>query len=158
MAHSRMADRTPQDQEKYIVRFPDGMRDRIKSEADRNGRSMNAEIVTRLEASLIGVTNGNAIDQVFENVVSAVAGKHGAERHVQMLLAYYDDYKRDQIHKLREFLDLVSDTYAAIDGRATPNIHESAQRSMENEFNRLQSWANAWGYDVVKKNRIPENE
>lgn len=37
--------------DKYIVRFPDGMRDRIAEAARGNNRSMNAEIVARLEAS-----------------------------------------------------------------------------------------------------------
>jgi hypothetical protein len=32
----------------FSVRFPDGMRERIKAAADRNGRSMNAEIVATL--------------------------------------------------------------------------------------------------------------
>jgi hypothetical protein len=41
------AQRKKQDQ--FIVRLPDGMRDRIKSAADKNGRSMNAEIVATLE-------------------------------------------------------------------------------------------------------------
>lgn len=40
----------PSDQkEQYIVRFPEGMRDRIKKAAEENGRSMNAEIVQALE-------------------------------------------------------------------------------------------------------------
>ncbi len=38
-------------QERFIVRLPDGMRDRIAEEAKKNNRSMNAEIVARLEAS-----------------------------------------------------------------------------------------------------------
>lgn len=42
---------THQDQDRYIVRFPDGMRDRLKDAAASNKRSMNAEIVARLEAS-----------------------------------------------------------------------------------------------------------
>lgn len=37
--------------ERYVVRFPDGMRDFIKSEAAKNKRSMNAEIIYRLESS-----------------------------------------------------------------------------------------------------------
>ena len=37
------------EREQYIVRLPDGMRDRIKEEAERNHRSMNAEIVFHLE-------------------------------------------------------------------------------------------------------------
>lgn len=40
-----------QPQDKYVVRFPDGMRDRIAEAAKAAGRSMNAEIVARLEAS-----------------------------------------------------------------------------------------------------------
>lgn len=51
---------TPQDTpsrrlDQYIARFPDGMRDRLKTEAVRNNRSLNAEIIARLEASF-GVT------------------------------------------------------------------------------------------------------
>jgi plasmid stability protein len=41
-----------QPQDKYVLRLPDGMRDRLKAEAARNGRSMNAEIVQRLERTL----------------------------------------------------------------------------------------------------------
>jgi hypothetical protein len=36
----------------FMLRFPDGMRDRLKKEADGNNRSMNAEIIERLEESL----------------------------------------------------------------------------------------------------------
>lgn len=45
------ADRIPQAADKYIVRFPDGMRDRIAEAAKQNNRSMNAEVVARLQAS-----------------------------------------------------------------------------------------------------------
>lgn len=37
--------------EQFVIRFPHGMRDRIADEAKRNNRSMNAEIVARIEAS-----------------------------------------------------------------------------------------------------------
>lgn len=48
----RMTDaRKPQSSDKYIIRFPDGMRDQIADAARKNGRSMNAEIVQRLEHS-----------------------------------------------------------------------------------------------------------
>ncbi|MGV1768804.1 Arc family DNA-binding protein [Agrobacterium vitis] len=49
-----MTDRTPQDQDKYVLRFPDGMRDRLKEHAALNNRSLNAEIIHRLEVSLQG--------------------------------------------------------------------------------------------------------
>ncbi|MGB3486653.1 MAG: Arc family DNA-binding protein [Xanthobacteraceae bacterium] len=38
-----------QQQDRFIVRLPDGMRDRIKEAAEKNNRSMNAEIVAALE-------------------------------------------------------------------------------------------------------------
>lgn len=38
-----------QPQDKYVVRMPDGLRDRIKRAADISGKSMNAEIVSALE-------------------------------------------------------------------------------------------------------------
>jgi len=37
--------------DKFQLRFPDGMRDRIKQAAEESGRSMNAEIIHRLEQS-----------------------------------------------------------------------------------------------------------
>ena len=37
--------------DKFMLRLPDGMRDRIAEIAKANGRSMNAEIVRRLEWS-----------------------------------------------------------------------------------------------------------
>jgi hypothetical protein len=37
-------------QERFIVRLPDGMRSRIANAAKANNRSMNAEVVSRLEA------------------------------------------------------------------------------------------------------------
>lgn len=40
-----------QSEDKYVVRFPSGMRDRLKDAAAANGRSMNAEIVARLQQS-----------------------------------------------------------------------------------------------------------
>lgn len=38
-----------QTQDKFVLRLPDGMRDRIKHAAEANNRSMNAEIVATLE-------------------------------------------------------------------------------------------------------------
>lgn len=38
-----------QPQDKYVLRLPDGLRDRIKAYAEAHGRSMNTEIVRVLE-------------------------------------------------------------------------------------------------------------
>lgn len=46
--------RKPQDADKYIVRFPDGMRDLLKDSAKANSRTLNSEIIARLDGSLKG--------------------------------------------------------------------------------------------------------
>ena len=49
-----MAERKPypsEQQDRLIIRFPDGMRDRIAALAKANGRSMNAEIISMIETS-----------------------------------------------------------------------------------------------------------
>ncbi|WP_165220342.1 Arc family DNA-binding protein [Affinirhizobium pseudoryzae] len=40
------------ERETYFVRMPDGLRSRIKEEAERNQRSMNAEIVFHLHRAM----------------------------------------------------------------------------------------------------------
>jgi len=44
-----MSKKPIQPQDKYVLRLPDGLRDRIKAYADHQGRSMNSEIVRILE-------------------------------------------------------------------------------------------------------------
>lgn len=51
-------DRFPsQELDQYMLRFPDGMRDRLKETAKENGRSLNAEIVERLNETLVHDTH-----------------------------------------------------------------------------------------------------
>lgn len=42
----------PQTQDKFIARLPEGLRERLKTAANRNKRSMNAELVHALELHL----------------------------------------------------------------------------------------------------------
>lgn len=50
-----MSEKFPsQIQDKFTVRFPDGMRDVVAERAKRNGRSMNSEIIQILHDSLVG--------------------------------------------------------------------------------------------------------
>lgn len=53
--------------EQFVLRMPDGMRDQIKRAADHNGRSMNSEIVARLERSFLRDADATAIDTMAEN-------------------------------------------------------------------------------------------
>jgi len=46
------APKTPNEElDKFLLRMPDGLRERIKAAAEMNNRSMNAEIVTTLEGA-----------------------------------------------------------------------------------------------------------
>ncbi|NBB07890.1 MULTISPECIES: Arc family DNA-binding protein [Pseudomonadota] len=44
-----MKETPAKDLEKFIIRMPNGLRDRIKLAAEKNNRSMNAEVVATLE-------------------------------------------------------------------------------------------------------------
>lgn len=46
-----MTSATGRESDKFMLRFPEGMRDRLKEEAARNKRSLNAEIISRLETT-----------------------------------------------------------------------------------------------------------
>jgi len=47
-----------------MLRLPDGMRDRLKIVAAENNRSLNAEIVTRLERTLEQDIDSEAMDRL----------------------------------------------------------------------------------------------
>lgn len=58
-------------QDQFIVRLPDGMRDRIKVAADANNRSMNAEIVATLQEKYPAPADPEAeamLEWIFENI------------------------------------------------------------------------------------------
>ncbi|GIU61776.1 MULTISPECIES: Arc family DNA-binding protein [Klebsiella pneumoniae complex] len=47
-----MSEKQVRDYDKFMLRFPDGMRDAIAERAKANGRSMNSEIISILEDRL----------------------------------------------------------------------------------------------------------
>lgn len=52
---------TGRDSDKFMLRFPEGMRERIAEVAKANGRSMNSEIVSRLEQSFQFESSGSLL-------------------------------------------------------------------------------------------------
>jgi hypothetical protein len=55
-----------QEHDKFVVRLPDGMRDRIALAAKENGRSMNAEIITRLELSFDSIDRQSRLEETLD--------------------------------------------------------------------------------------------
>lgn len=57
-----MPEQSSQNQDKFIVRLPDGLRDRIRLAAEANHRSMNAEVVALLEENYPAPVPENVTD------------------------------------------------------------------------------------------------
>lgn len=70
-----------QPQDKFVVRLPDGMRDRIKLAASKNNRSMNAEIVATLE----------------EKYPIALADIHHVAKSIMLMLHNLDDPGKSEL-------------------------------------------------------------
>lgn len=66
-----------------MLRFPDGMRARIKEAAERNGRTMNAEIIARLHASF--QEQATVEQMAFEHGFEATTLKQEIERLNKLL-------------------------------------------------------------------------
>lgn len=63
--------------DQFMVRFPDGMRDKIRQAADSNGRSMNAEIIARLEASFESMAIPvDQVNRIVDKTIDALI-RHG---------------------------------------------------------------------------------
>lgn len=70
MADGQYGAAMPEDrnQNRFLVRMPPGMREQIAVIAAQNNRSMNAEIVARLEASLEVEAEGMALGVVISRL------------------------------------------------------------------------------------------
>lgn len=88
MAHCHYADlmqptkpeRTPQLADKYVLRLPDGMREKITELAKANNRSMNAEMVLMLQQAIDARAAGAApggvdVDALAEALASRLTEK-----------------------------------------------------------------------------------
>lgn len=62
-----MAEKQVRDYDKFMLRFPDGMRDAVAERAKENGRSMNSEIIDMINNALhLPTTGQEAIDYMLE--------------------------------------------------------------------------------------------
>ncbi|MFD9897493.1 Arc family DNA-binding protein [Mesorhizobium sp. NPDC059025] len=101
--------------DKVIVRLPDGMRERLKKAAEANNRSMNAEIVARLETGLL--------DEDYLTGRSSEAPVMFAERVMERLKSFIDDRIKDEDFLLSL---IVGD---GVKRKATSNSRELAEQA-----------------------------
>lgn len=84
--------------DKVVVRLPDGMRDALKRAAEKSGRSMNSEIVERLQASIayegIDISSlNNALaekEKYIENILTAITREIEFSKYKDELIAEKD--------------------------------------------------------------------
>jgi plasmid stability protein len=74
--------------DKLLLRFPEGMRERIAVLAKKNHRSMNAEIIARLQASIEAEVEQAAVEE---------AGDHPD--------VFFSQFSSDDLQKMIDVLD-----------------------------------------------------
>lgn len=89
--------------DKFVVRLPDGMRERIAEVARNHHRSMNSEIIARLEQSINQEQNVEAIDPntvtIHERrMLNAFRKLTGNKQQALLMLCNVDDKQSDDVH------------------------------------------------------------
>lgn len=87
-----------QTQDKFTVRFPDGLRDAIAKQAEENGRSMNSEIVQILQDAVDGKAHLVANSAYDINELNKIADEN------KKMMSEHMKNMKDEIEKQREIL------------------------------------------------------
>lgn len=166
-------DKKPQDTpsrhaDKYIVRFPEGMRDRIAAAADASGRSMNAEIVQRLEwaLSLMGKPTrvdsshvqqpvGGALTWLITNEIKALADREHVSFDEMFARVVLAGLHKDapQVVYLPIFPGATSADQDAVASAAAEVVRPDATVVLDNLWKAR--WAPDWMVEVMKE-KCPE--
>ncbi|VUS88755.1 Arc family DNA-binding protein [Klebsiella huaxiensis] len=85
-------------QDKFNLRFPDGMRDAIAERAKANGRSMNSEIVQILQDALDGVAEKKALEQLdlFKEAITELRLSVDASKKARQKMSSILDASEDE--------------------------------------------------------------
>ncbi|MCE0756044.1 Arc family DNA-binding protein [Pseudomonas putida] len=103
--------------DKFVVRLPDGMRERVAQVARDNHRSMNSEIIERLEQSLLNDQHNTAQVQAGsadDNLKSELARAYKIiDRLLQNAVPTQDDIQ-EVLHLVRKQTPLALSHVAAV--------------------------------------------
>lgn len=89
--------------DQYQLRFPEGMRERLKQAAEDNSRSMNAEIIARLEASFERA-DSLQIPEHLSRRIEAAAAANGRTARFEIFRTLVDKYPVPDYVELEEEL------------------------------------------------------
>jgi len=108
--------------DKFMLRMPNGLRDTIKEAAENNGRSMNSEIVRRLENSLLN-REPSSLDQIATSFDVGLMKRSLTlkDDDREKLVKAYLEAKEAEIKRIREFIDLANELSAKAVSRLRHN-------------------------------------
>lgn len=90
-----MSEKQVKDYDKFMLRFPDGMRDAIAERAKANGRSMNSEIIQILQDAIDGPTAEDAFNVLLSKMANWYA-------NIAPQLEQFKDMDDEQIKRIIE--------------------------------------------------------
>lgn len=90
---------TIQTDPQYKLRLPEELRDKIKESASTHNRSMNADIVARLEDSFAGVTNANEFSEKLQEMAGELVALSTENREMRRLYIEAVNSNFDKIPK-----------------------------------------------------------
>lgn len=139
--------------DQFNLRFPEGLRDAIKTEAERNGRSMNAEIIQRLEMSLENIAPVGDLGSAFRAIMDKLTSLETPPSDDQLneLFVHYSSFREEEISALRNFMELATALWRDARGQTTGTFEEKSKREFERNFAAAQNWLDAWGYEIKKR-------
>lgn len=149
--------------DQFMVRFPEGMRDKIKALADENIRSMNAEIISRLETSITeeGTPHGTVSLRLPLEVISDAKGlaltyNQSLEEFVATTIKRELNLS-DQIDSVSDFVENLEDEIAELreeNERLTTELESSSNNIRNLQQLLLEQKANKDGFASLMKSTM----
>lgn len=118
--------------EQFVVRFPDGMRDKIAEAAKAAGRSMNAEIVQRLEHTLSEPHTDTRVAAKHRYLVATLDLSHAAKFISSALRSLPEDYpdRQGMSFFIKKYL-LPEELEAALEAEYKSGVNDAIREILE---------------------------
>ncbi|MCZ7480926.1 Arc family DNA-binding protein [Rhizobium rhizogenes] len=116
-----MKQSTGRGSDQFNLRFPEGMRDRIAQEADKVGRSMNAEIVARLESSFQKPAPRPVLSELVKSFSENLATEPGVtEQDLNGLWDAFHHHREVEWKNITSFVEVANEIVRRATGREDP--------------------------------------
>ena len=125
--------------DKVLVRMPDGMRDHLKAAAKANNRTMNAEIVVRLEQSFKELADSTDPMIGTSYARPLALGIFGEQIRLQLAISALESQARVSLSKLKKVQASITQIKAAL-AKAEAKEDGGKTRLMESSLSDEMKW------------------